>query len=82
MLLTVLIIGGIRDNMLLAVRNVMDLDREIDWNNVKILKSESYVYRRRTAKSLLINQKSRSLHVINRKEGANFPAVCSAFSLE
>ena len=39
-----------------------------------------YVYRRRVAKSFLINQKARSLNVINRNDGANFPAVCSVFS--
>ena len=57
----------------------MNFHRRIDWGNVKILKSESHAYRRRVAESFLINQKARSLNVINRKDGANFPAVYSAF---
>ena len=31
----------------------MDFDHRIDWNNIKILKSESYAYRRRFAESFL-----------------------------
>ena len=55
----------------------MDFDHRIDWDNVKILKSESHAYRRRVAASLLINQKACSCNVINRNDGANFSAVCS-----
>ena len=57
----------------------MDFDHRIDWDNVKILKLESHAYRRRVAESLLINQKARSLNVINRNDGTNFPAVYSVF---
>ena len=35
----------------------MDFDDRIDWDNVKILKSESHAYRRRVAESFLINQR-------------------------
>ena len=38
-------------------QHVMDFDHRIDWDNVKILKSESHAYRRRVAESFLINQK-------------------------
>ena len=53
----------------------MNFDSRINWNNIEILKSESHAYRRRIAKSVLINQKARSLNVINSYDGANFPAV-------
>ena len=56
-------------------QHVMDFDHRIDWDNVKILKSESHVYRRRVAESFLINQKTRSYNVINRNDDANFLAV-------
>ena len=36
----------------------MDFDHRIDWDNVKILKSESHAYSRRVAESFLINQKA------------------------
>ena len=36
----------------------MEFDHRIDWDNVKILKSESHAYRRRVAESFLINQKA------------------------
>ena len=49
---------------------------------VKILKSESYAYRRRVAESFLINQKARSCNVINRNDGANFPDVYSVCCLQ
>ena len=39
-------------------QHVMDFDHRIDWDNVKILKSESHAYRRRVAESFLINQKA------------------------
>ena len=58
----------------------MDFDHRIDWNNAKILKSESHAYMRRVAESFLINQKACSPNVINRNDGANFPAVCIGFS--
>ena len=47
--------------------------------NVKILKSELHAYRRRVAERFLINQKTCSCNVINRNNGANFPAVYSVF---
>ena len=53
----------------------MDFDHRTDWDNIKILKSESRAYRRRVAESFLINQKARSYNVINRNDGANFPIV-------
>ena len=59
-------------------QRVVDFDHRIDWNNVKILKSESHAYRRRVAESFLINQKARS-YVINRDDGANFPTAISVF---
>ena len=58
-------------------RHVMDLNHRIDWDNVKILKSESHAYRRRVAESFLINQKACSCNVINRNDGANFLVVYS-----
>ena len=57
----------------------MDFDHRINWDNVKILKSESHAYRRRVAESFLINQKTRLCNVINRTDGANFPAVYRVF---
>ena len=57
----------------------MDFDHKIDWENVKILKSESHAYRHRVAESFLINEKARSCNVINRNDGANFPTLYSAF---
>ena len=35
-------------------RHVMDFNHRIDWDNVKILKSESHAYKRRVAESFLI----------------------------
>ena len=61
-------------------QHVMNFDLKIKWNNVKILKSELHAYRRRVAENFLINQKARSLHVINRSDGANFSAVCRVFT--
>ena len=60
-------------------QHVMDFNPRKDWNNVKILKSESQAHRRRVVKSFLINQKSHSLNVINHN-GANFPAVYIVFT--
>ena len=60
-------------------QHVMDFNDRIDWDNVKILKSESHAYRRRVAESFLINQKACLCNVINRNGGANFPAVYSVF---
>ena len=62
-------------------QRVMDFDHRIDWDNVKILKSESHAYRRRVAESFLINQKACSCNGINHNDGANFPAVYSVFVL-
>ena len=56
----------------------MDFNHRIDWDNVKILKSESHAYRRLVAKSFLINQKACSCNAINRNDGVNFPAVYNA----
>ena len=36
-------------------KHVMDFDYRVDWDGVKILKSESHTYRRRVAESFLIN---------------------------
>ena len=60
-------------------QHVMEFDHRIDWDNVKILKSEPHAYRRRVAESFLINQKACSCNVINRNDGANFPTVYSVF---
>ena len=60
-------------------QHVMDFDHRIDWDNVKILKSESHAYRRLVAESFLINQKACSCNVIERNDGANFPTVYSVF---
>ena len=60
-------------------QHVMDFDHRIDWDNVKILKSESHAYRHRIAESFLINQKACSCNVINRNDGANFLTVYSVF---
>ena len=53
----------------------MDFDHRIDWDYVKILKSESHAYRRRVTESILINQKARLCNIINLNDGANFPTV-------
>ena len=58
----------------------MDFDHRIDWDNVKILKSESRAYMRRVAESFLMNQNARSLNVNNHNDGANVPAVCCVFT--
>ena len=60
-------------------QHVMDFDHRIDWDNAKILQSESHAYRRHVAESFLINQKACSCNVINRNDGANFTAVYSVF---
>ena len=60
-------------------QHVVNFDHKIDWDNVKILKSESHASRRRVAESFLINQKACSCNVINRNDGANFPTVYSVF---
>ena len=57
----------------------MNFDHRIDRNNIKILKSESHAYWRRVAESFLINQKACICNVINRNNGANFPAVYRMF---
>ena len=58
----------------------MGLNHRINWDNVKILKSESHAHRRRIAKRVLINQTSPSLDVSNCRDGADFPAVPSVFA--
>ena len=60
-------------------QHVLDFDYRIDWDNVKILKSESHVCRRRVLESFLINQKACLCNVINYNDGANFPTVCNVF---
>ena len=60
-------------------QHVMDFDHRIDWDNVKILKSESHAYRRRVAESFLINQKACSCNVIDCNDGANFLTLYSVF---
>ena len=60
-------------------QHVIDFDHRINWDNVKILKSESHAYRRRVAKSFLINQKACSGNVINRDDGSNFPTDYGMF---
>ena len=50
----------------------MNFDHRIDWDNVKILKSESHAHRLRVAESFLINQKACSCSVITRNDGAIF----------
>ena len=57
----------------------MDFDHRIDWDNVKILKSETHAYRRRVAQSFLINQKACSCNVINHNDVTNFPTSYSVF---
>ena len=37
-------------------QHVVNFDHRIDWDDVKILKSESHAYRRRVAKGFLTNQ--------------------------
>ena len=60
-------------------QHVVDFDHRIDWDNVKILKSEPHANRRRVAESFLTNQKACSCNVINRNDNTNFPAVYSEF---
>ena len=57
----------------------MDFDHRIDWDNVKILKSESHAYQHHVVESFLINQKACLSNIINCKYGSNFPAVYSVF---
>ena len=54
---------------------VLEHDHVIDWESVKILKSEPPANRRRTAESFLINQKAREFIVLNRNDGAILPGV-------
>ena len=51
------------------------VDREILNFNVKNLKSEPQVNRRRTAERFLINQKAEEFNVLNRNDGAILPVV-------
>ena len=53
----------------------MEFQYKIDWDNVKILISESHAYGRHVAESVLINQKAPSLNVIDRNDDANVPAA-------
>ena len=45
-------------------QHVLEYDHAIDWKNVKILKSEPYTNRRRTAESFLINQKAKEFNIV------------------
>ena len=56
-------------------QHVLEHDHVIDWENVKILKSEPHVNRRCTAESFLINQKAEEFNVLNRNDGAILPGV-------
>ena len=56
-------------------QHVMDFDHRIDWDNVKIAKSESHTKRRLVAENFLLYQKACLLNVDNRNNGANFLAV-------
>ena len=47
----------------------------IDWENVKVFKSESHANRRRTAESFSINQRAKDVNVLNRNDGAILPGV-------
>ena len=58
----------------------MNFDHRTDWDNVKVLKSESHAHKHRVAESFLINRKARILNVINCNDGANFHAVYSVFT--
>ena len=55
-------------------QHIMDFDNQIDWDNVKILKSETRANRRHVAESFLIKQNARLLNVINHNDEANFSA--------
>ena len=56
-------------------QHVMDFNHRINYDNVKIVKSESQACIRRVSQSLLINEKARLLNAINRNFGTNTPAV-------
>ena len=56
-------------------QHVLEYDHVIDWENVKILKSEPHANRRRTGESFLINQKAKEFNVLNRNDGAILPGV-------
>ena len=51
-------------------QHVLKCDHVIDRENIKKLKSEPHVNKRRTAKSFLINQKVEEFNVLNRNDGA------------
>ena len=58
---------------------MLECDHVVDWEilnfNVKNLKSEPQVNRRRTAESFLINQKAEEFNGLNRNDGAILPVV-------
>ena len=56
-------------------QHVVEFDHSIDWENVKVLKSEPHFNRRRIAESFLINKTAETTNVLNRNDGANFPPV-------
>ena len=60
---------------------MLEHDHVIDWKNVKILKSEPHVNRRRTTESFLINQKAEEFNVLNHNDGAILPAFLFFFFL-
>ena len=49
-------------------QHVLEHNHAIYWENVKILKYEPHVHRRRTAGSFLIKQKAKKFNVLNRNE--------------
>ena len=56
-------------------QHVLEHDHVIDRKNVKILKFDPNVNRRRTAESFSINQKAKEFNVLNRNDGAILPGV-------
>ena len=52
----------------------MSFDHRIDWDNVKIPKSDLHAYRRHLAK-IFFKKMAHSLNEINCNDGANFPAA-------
>ena len=57
------------------VQHVIDHDHTINWQETKILKSESNTFKRRFAESFLINERSKNCNVINRNDGLTIPPV-------
>ena len=62
------------------IQHVTNFDHGIDWDNITILKSESRAFRRRGKFSDKTKGSFTTYTVINRNDGANFPAFCSVFT--